>query len=51
MAASEGASFIVVLPPGSAWTGTKTNNFIVMGSGTAQLHGRTTLPELMLQVP
>lgn len=47
---SDGASFIVWMSPGDAWSGTKTNTFVVMGSGAAPLHGRTALPELLLHV-
>jgi hypothetical protein len=43
------ATFIVWLPPGAAWTGSQTHNFVVMGAGQAAIHGKTALPELMLQ--
>jgi len=47
----EGAAFIVWMSPGAAWVGLTANTFVVMGSASVPLHGRTTLPELMLQVP
>ena len=46
----ENASFIVWMSPDAAWVGLKTNTFVVMGSASVPLHGRTALPELLLQV-
>lgn len=46
----DGASFIVWMSPDAAWVGVKANAFVVMGTASVSLHGRTVLPELLLEV-
>ncbi len=49
IASAGGVRFAVLLSPDQVWTASARKTFTIMGSAQVALHGRTTMPELLLE--
>ncbi len=43
-----GRQFVLTMSPDAIWTGVRPHTFVVLGSTTVPLGGRTVLPHLLL---